>query len=125
MEKYCQNPLCEHEATRKVPVSVDRSSDQRRSLCAVCEEVYSWGVQRGRMSSAPRRAWVMHVTDHGEVVHACIFRTRRKAVKDLAGYFRAQEGYHGPEDLPAMSDWLAQHREHLNVDLFPASVDWS
>jgi len=125
MEKYCQNPLCENEATKSVPVSVDRPSDHRRSLCAVCEEVYSWGVQHGRMSSVPRRAWVLHVTDDGEVVHACVFRTRRRAVKDLADYFRAQEGYRGPEDLPAISDWLTQHREHLNVDLFPASIDWS
>ncbi len=125
MEKYCQNPLCENEATKRVSASVDRPSDQRRSLCAICEEVYSWGVQHGRMSSAPRRAWVLRVTDGGEVVHACVFRTRRKAVKDLAGYFSTHEGYRGPEALPAMSDWLAQHREHLNVDLFPASIDWS
>jgi hypothetical protein len=125
MGKYCQNPFCENEASKKVPVSVDRSSDQRRSLCAVCEEAYSWGVQHGRMSSMRRKVWVLHVTDGGEVVHARVFRNRRKAVKDLAGYLRAQEGYSGPEDLPDISDWLAQHKEHLNVDLFPAPIDWS
>ena len=46
MEKYCQNPLCENEAAK----SAQKPSDQKRALCAVCEEVYSWGVQHGQMS---------------------------------------------------------------------------
>src|SRR4030042_329913 len=50
MEKYCQNPLCENEAVKQVPVSVREASDQKRSLCATCEEAYSWGVQQGTMS---------------------------------------------------------------------------
>jgi len=48
MEEYCQNPLCENEAVKDVPVSVKTASDQMRSLCAVCEEAYTWGVQHGR-----------------------------------------------------------------------------
>jgi hypothetical protein len=52
MEKYCQNPLCENEATKQVPVSMNKAGDQKRSLCAVCEEVYTWGVQHGQMSKA-------------------------------------------------------------------------
>ena len=52
MEKYCQNPLCENEATKQVPVSVRQPGDQKRALCAVCEEVYTWGVQHGEMSKA-------------------------------------------------------------------------
>ena len=47
MEKYCQNPLCENKAIKEVPVSVQTASDQMRSLCTVCGEVYSWGVQHG------------------------------------------------------------------------------
>ena len=50
MEKYCQNPLCENEAVKQVPVSVGKASDQKRALCAVCEEVFTWGVQHGQMS---------------------------------------------------------------------------
>lgn len=49
MEKYCQNPLCENEAIKDVPVSVQTASDQRRALCAACEESYRWGVQHGTM----------------------------------------------------------------------------
>lgn len=48
MEEYCQNPLCENEAVKDVPVSIETASDQMRSLCAVCEEAYTWGVQHGR-----------------------------------------------------------------------------
>lgn len=50
MEEYCQNPLCENKAVKQVPVSVREGSDQKRSLCAACEETYSWGVQQGTMS---------------------------------------------------------------------------
>ena len=49
MEEYCQNPLCENKAVKEVPVSVHTTSDQVRSLCACCEEVYTWGVQHGSM----------------------------------------------------------------------------
>ena len=51
MEKYCQNPLCENEAVIEVPVSADKPSDDVRALCAACEEVYTWGVQHGRISA--------------------------------------------------------------------------
>jgi len=50
METYCQNPFCENKAVKEVPVSVENSSDQTRSLCAACEEPYTWGVQHGRMT---------------------------------------------------------------------------
>jgi len=125
MERYCQNPLCENEATKIVPVSVDKPSDQKRSLCAVCEEAYSWGIQHGCFTSMPKRVWVLHVTEGGTVVHAMVFRHRRKVVEDLVKYLRAQEGYRGPEDLPSICDWMAEHRERLGVDIFPASVDLS
>ena len=51
MKKYCQNPLCENEAIKEVPVSAETASDQTRALCAACEESYSWGVQHGRCES--------------------------------------------------------------------------
>jgi hypothetical protein len=51
MEKFCQNPLCENQAVKKVAVSVKAPSDQMRALCAACEEAHSWGVQHGLMSS--------------------------------------------------------------------------
>jgi hypothetical protein len=55
MEKYCQNPLCENEAIKEVPVSLYTASDQVRALCTICEEVYTWGVQHGRCASTGLR----------------------------------------------------------------------
>jgi hypothetical protein len=51
METYCQNPLCQNEAIKEVRVSVEKPGDQVRALCALCEEVYTWGVQHGRASA--------------------------------------------------------------------------
>ncbi len=50
MEKYCENGSCQNEAIKEVPVSVRKPSDQKRAICAACEESYSWGVQHGQMS---------------------------------------------------------------------------
>jgi len=50
MKEYCENPFCENKAVKDVPVSVDKPSDQTRSLCAACDEPYTWGVQHGRMT---------------------------------------------------------------------------
>ncbi len=51
MEDYCQNTLCENEAVKEVPVSMEGPSDGVRALCATCAEVYTWGVQHGKMTS--------------------------------------------------------------------------
>jgi hypothetical protein len=49
MEEYCQNQFCDNKAVKEVPVSVEKPSDRTRSLCTTCEEVYTWGVQHGKM----------------------------------------------------------------------------
>lgn len=125
MEKFCQNDLCENEAVRQVPVSIDRPCDQKRALCAVCKEAYDWGVQHGRMTPQNKRLWVLAVTDRGTVVHGRIFRKRPKAVEGLAEYLRANEGYPGTADMPSICAWMAEHNERLGADIFPASVDWT
>ena len=51
MKEYCENSLCQNKSVKEVPVSVEKPSDQTRSLCAACEELYTWGVQHGRMTS--------------------------------------------------------------------------
>ncbi len=59
MDKFCDNPRCENEATKQVPVSEHKLSDQTRWLCAACEEVFSWGVQHGRtVAEVPGRGGV-------------------------------------------------------------------
>ena len=51
MREFCENPYCENPAVKEAPVSVESPADQVRSLCAVCEEAYTWGVQHGGMSA--------------------------------------------------------------------------
>jgi hypothetical protein len=51
MNKYCQNPLCENEATNTVAVSADGRSKHKRALCAACKEAYTWGLQQERASA--------------------------------------------------------------------------
>jgi len=121
--KYCQNPLCQNEAVKEVSVSVSKRSDQKRALCALCEEAYSWGVQHGRMAFATRKVWVVAVTDRGNAVYAKVVRSKSQAVKDLADYLRAHEDYSGPAELPGICSWLAEHDEHMGVDIFQASPD--
>ncbi len=123
MEKYCQNPLCENEAVKEVPVSIRKPSDQKRSLCGACEEVYSWGVQQGKMSCYRSRLWVLAIADRGMVVHGQTYGSRRRAVEGLAEYLKSNENYAGPAEMPAISDWLAEHDERLSVELFRASMD--
>lgn len=123
MEQYCQNPLCNNEATKVMAVSVDKPSDQRRSLCAVCDEAYSWGVQHGGMRPTPKKLWVAAVTNRGDVVHAEAVAGKVKAVKALAEYLKTEEGYVGPAELPGICAWLAEHDERLGIELFAASVD--
>lgn len=123
MEEYCQNPLCESEAIKEVPVSVRKASDQKRSLCAACEEVYTWGVQQGTMSSERKRVWVLAIADRGIVVHGQAYGRRLQAVQGLAEYLKSNEDYTGPAQMPAISDWLAEHDERLSVELFTASLD--
>ena len=51
MREYCENELCENPGFKEVRVSVDRPGDQVRTLCATCEEAYTWGVQHGTFSA--------------------------------------------------------------------------
>ncbi len=53
MKKHCENESCQNEAVTEVTVSVNRPSDQTRSLCATCQEVYGLGVQHGLSMRSP------------------------------------------------------------------------
>jgi hypothetical protein len=125
MEKYCQNPLCENEAVKEVPVSIRKPSDQKRSLCAACEEVFTWGLQQGSMMSRRRRVWVLAIADRGMVVFGKGYPGKAKAVQGLAEYLKTNEDYTGPAAMPSISDWLAEHDERLSIELFAASLDAS
>lgn len=56
MRAFCQNPYCQNPGAKVVPVAVEKPSDEHRTLCAVCEEAYSWGVQQGTKSARAKAA---------------------------------------------------------------------
>ena len=55
MKEFCDNPYCENPGFKEVPVSVRRAGDQKRTLCASCEEAWSWGVQHGTFTAEEER----------------------------------------------------------------------
>jgi hypothetical protein len=52
--KYSDNQFCEAEATKTVSVSVRHAGDSKRNFCEACYEVYTIGVQHGRLSENPK-----------------------------------------------------------------------
>jgi hypothetical protein len=52
--EYCDNYLCENEATKTVPVSIRRAGDSERKFCEACYEAYVIGVQHGRIGENSR-----------------------------------------------------------------------
>jgi hypothetical protein len=51
MKEFCEIENCENPGFKEVPVSVDKPSDQKRTLCATCDEAYSTGVQHGTFTA--------------------------------------------------------------------------
>ena len=116
MKRFCENSNCDNPAFKKVRVSVALPSDQKRSLCATCEEAYSWGVQHGMMTSW-RPVWVLAVADRGVVVHLGVFRKRKGAEEGLVDHLRTYHGYSGRSDRKAVRRWLREHDENLSVEI--------
>jgi len=54
------------------------------------------------------------------VIHAVAVSDKVKAVAALAAYFRMQEGYRGPAELPGLCTWMAEQDPRLGIELFPA-----
>ncbi len=125
METYCQNPLCQNQAFKEVPISVAKASDRRRSLCATCEQVYTWGVRHGQMTRHRKKVWVLAIADRGMVVQGQAFGSQRKAVQGLVEYLKTYEGYDGGADMAEVGEWLAEHDERLGAEIFPTSLELS
>ena len=123
MDANCENPLCKRKAATTVAVSMDKPSDQKRTLCTPCEKAYSWGVRHGQMLRRPKKVWVLCVSNKGLVFHTKAVASYAKAVKALAEYFKAKEGYAGPTELTSIVNWMAQHDERLGADIICAALD--
>ena len=117
MNESCDNPNCENPGFKEVAVSVNKSSDQKRTLCATCEEVYSWGVQHGVMSGKVKEVWLVAVADRGIVAHIRAYSDAKTAIKALAAYLAEFNEYAGAADIRAIRRWLRQHDENLSVEI--------
>jgi hypothetical protein len=97
MKDFCENPCCENPGAKVVLVSVDKPSDQKRTLCVTCEEAYSWGIQHGTISAQgqPRPHLDRFLKKGGFVI-----LTRNEGDPSKQGPFEAW-AYQGPLDLQA------------------------
>jgi len=117
MKPFCDNPNCEAPGFKVVPVSVNKPSDQKRTLCATCEEAYTWGVQHGRMTSQTKEVWLVAIADRGIVAHVHAYADAKTAITALATYLAEFNDYVGPAKIRAIRRWLRQHDENLSVEI--------
>ena len=122
METYCQNPLCENMAVKEVPVSVRTPADQVRSLCATCEEAYTWGVQHGKMIAQQGTLWILAVADRGIIAHVRVYNSNTEAEKGMVEYLREHENCNCLDDVNLAYLWLAEHDERMRVEIVPQEV---
>ena len=96
MKEFCENEFCENPGAKVVPVSVEKPSDQKRTLCTACEEAYTWGVQHGTMT-AHARPILPHL---GRFLKkdGFVILTRNEGDPSRHGPFEAW-AYQGPLDL--------------------------
>ncbi|MCP4707033.1 MAG: hypothetical protein GY869_00280 [Planctomycetes bacterium] len=117
MQRFCDNTYCETEAVEEVPVSVNRSGDQKRSLCATCFEAYTWGVQHGRKTYQTKKVWVLAIADKGIIAHIETFHSKSEAEKGLSKYLQNYEQYKGSNDFEKALQWITEHDERLGVEI--------
>lgn len=96
MKDFCENQYCENPAAKVVPVSVNKPSDQRRTLCSTCEEAYTWGVQHGTMAAQVKP--VLPHLDRFLKKDGFVILTRNEGDPSRYGPFEAW-AYEGPLDL--------------------------
>ena len=98
MKEHCENPCCENPGVKEVPVSVRESADEVRTLCAPCEEAYTWGVQHGVMSAVGRL--VLSQVDQFLEEQGFVVLARNSTDPSPDGAFEAW-AYTGPLDFQA------------------------
>lgn len=85
-----------------------------KAVNRLCEKINTCDeVAAGRR----KKDWVLIVTDRGTVVHVRAYGARADAVKGLFEYMRECEDYDGRKSMRALSEWIAEQAEHLNVDI--------
>jgi len=108
MKPFCENPLCDNEASQEVLVSVRTAGDNRRKLCAACEQVFQWGFQHGMMAFRQGRLFIAVVTDRGIVDYTHAFPSQAEAEDALVKYLRQHHSYRGSSCLESVYDWVGE-----------------
>ena len=98
MKDFCENQYCENPGAKVVPVSVDKPSDQKRTLCVPCEEAYTWGVQHGSLTAQAKPA--LSRLDRFLKKDGFVILTHNEGDPSKHGPFEAW-AYKGPLDLQA------------------------
>ena len=123
MKEYCQNQFCENEAVKEVSVSVEKSSDQVRSLCATCEESYTWGVQHGKMTCDSLKIEPPHEEKGDEPLFRVVYVIDVNAgeVREAAEYtYRIMTD---PESLPPVLQVIDSKGHNTEIDLSENDAD--
>ena len=95
MKDFCENQYCDSPGAKVVPVSVEKPSDQKRTLCIPCQEAYIWGVQHGTITAQARHA--PHL-DKFLKKDGFVILTRNEGDPSKHGPYEAW-AYKGPLDL--------------------------
>jgi hypothetical protein len=119
MERFCENSLCENQAVRMVPVSVNKPSDEKRALCTACEEVYTWGVQQGQMSKVGLQIEPPPKEKGPESLYRVVYAIDVNAPNPQQAAERAYEIMKDAASLPPVLEVLASSGRCTRVDLSP------
>jgi hypothetical protein len=123
MEKYCENPFCENESIKEVPVSVEIAFDQVRALCVTCEEAYAWGVQQGRYASPGMRIEPPPDEKGDEPLFRVVYiiDVNSGDIREAAEY--THRIMTDPESLPPVLHVIDSKGKSTEVDLYKKGVD--
>jgi len=69
-----------------------------------------------------KKDWVVIVTDRGTVVHVRAYGTKTAAKKGLFTYLREYHDYNGRKSMGALSEWIEEQGNQLNVDIVQQDI---
>jgi len=75
-----------------------------------------------KSSRRRKKDWVLIVTDRAAVVHVRAYKTKAAAENGLVTYLREEHDYDGRKSLSAVSEWIEEKAEHLNIDLVQQAI---
>jgi len=69
-----------------------------------------------------KKDWVVIVTDRGTIVHVRAYGTKTAAKKGLFAYLREYYDYDGRRNMRALSEWIEEHGNQLNIDIVQQDI---